>query len=172
MEIQKATPSDLDTILDIYAYARCFMAKTGNGTQWGNVWPPAELIEKDIAEGKSYVAKGGEKILAVFFYDYGKDVEPIYRLFHYGGPWMNDEPYGVVHRLAVAKEGTGVGKECIQWALDESGHLRVDTHENNAVMQHILKEMGFSYRGIIDIPEDTDTRMAFELIKDSPGNSL
>ena len=35
MRIRKTTESDFDRIMEIYAYAREFMARTGNPNQWG-----------------------------------------------------------------------------------------------------------------------------------------
>ena len=52
MEIRKAAEADLDEILEIYSQARRFMAKNGNPSQWGDVYPPRKLVEADIAEGK------------------------------------------------------------------------------------------------------------------------
>ena len=37
--IRKATMQDLPAIVDIYAYARNFMVKTGNANQWGDGYP-------------------------------------------------------------------------------------------------------------------------------------
>lgn len=54
MEIRHATVQDLDAMTGIYAYAREFMAATGNAKQWGATnWPPKSLIEKDIENGDS-----------------------------------------------------------------------------------------------------------------------
>ena len=78
MEIRKSRPEDFDEIMRIYAHARQFMAEHGNPRQWGATnWPPAALIRNDIAAGKSYVCLDEEKILAVFFYDFGTDIEPV-----------------------------------------------------------------------------------------------
>ena len=35
MEIRKTTEKDFPRVMEIYAYARDFMAKTGNTNQWG-----------------------------------------------------------------------------------------------------------------------------------------
>lgn len=163
MEIRKAALQDLDTIMDIYAQAREFMVATGNPRQWAaRSWPPRELILRDIDRGKSYVCAEGNEILAVFFYDYGYDIDPTYRRID-DGAWLADSPYGVVHRIA-ARAGSGAGKFCIHWAFDQCGHLRIDTHGDNAVMQKVLLGLGFSRRGIIYIEEDNDPRIAFEKI--------
>ena len=43
-------------MLEIYAYARDFMASHGNSRQWGpNRWPPEALLNEDIRSGNSYV---------------------------------------------------------------------------------------------------------------------
>ena len=48
-----ARRADLDAILKIYARARQAMADSGNPTQWGDHFPPQELLEEElIAKGK------------------------------------------------------------------------------------------------------------------------
>ena len=41
-----ARRADLDAILKIYARARQAMADSGNPTQWGDHFPPQELLEE------------------------------------------------------------------------------------------------------------------------------
>ncbi len=164
MQIRKSTMTDLDTIMALYARAREFMVLTGNPRQWAaRNWPPRELITQDIVRGKSYVCMNEEEILAVFFYDYGEDIDPTYRHIH-EGRWIAEGPYGVVHRIA-AKAGSGAGKFCIDWAFRQSNHLRIDTHGDNRVMQKVLLGLGFTRCGIIYIEEDNDPRIAFEKIQ-------
>ena len=43
-----AVRGDLPQILQIYAHAREAMAASGNPTQWGDNFPPQELLEEDI----------------------------------------------------------------------------------------------------------------------------
>ena len=53
MEIRKAVSGDLPRIMEIYAFARAFMAEHGNPHQWGhNNWPPETLIREDIEQQK------------------------------------------------------------------------------------------------------------------------
>ena len=161
MEIRKGTFEDLETVMGLYADARQFMVDTGNPRQWVmRNWPPRELIDQDIAQGKCHVCVDQGEILAVFFYDYGYRIDPCYDVIE-EGEWMNDEPYGVVHRIA-AKAGSGAGKFCMNWAFDQCGHLRIDTHDDNKVMQRTLEKLGFTRRGIIHVREDSDPRIAFE----------
>lgn len=148
--------------MSIYAYARRFMAETGNPKQWGATgWPPRQLIEEDIKRQKSYVCIQDDKLAAVFFYDYGAQVDPCYAVIE-DGEWLDDSPYGVVHRIAAAEGTKGAGSFCINWAFDQCGHLRMDTHADNVVMRNLLTKLGFQRRGIIHIVEDNDPRIAYE----------
>jgi len=151
--------TDIDTIMEIYKHAREFMAQTGNPSQWGPTnWPPRHLIEKDIAEGCSYVCEEDDSIAAVFYFKVGND--PSYALID--GRWIDDSIYGVVHRIASSQRVHGAGRYCIQWCFSQCGHLRMDTHPDNMIMQKLLESLGFSYCGIIHVEEDDNPRLAFE----------
>ena len=76
--------------------------------------------------------------------------------------WRDDSPYGVVHRLAGDGSVKGVGAFCLDWAYRQCGHLRVDTHGDNVVMQNLLRANGFAHRGTIYVEEDDYPRLAFE----------
>ena len=162
MEIRHSTEDDLFQLMKIYEYARNFMAEHGNPNQWGPTnWPPESLIRSDIADGKSYVCIHDEEIVGTFFFDQGKDIEPTYRVIEHGA-WLDDSAYGVIHRLAGNGSVKGIGRCCIEWAFRQCGHLRVDTHGDNRVMQDLLKKSGFIYCGIIHILHDDHPRLAYE----------
>ena len=75
--IRTAREEDLPRILEIYAYARDFMEKTGNPNQWGNHHPPKHQLQQDIQDGNLFVVTEEEKIHGVFFFSIGED--PTYR---------------------------------------------------------------------------------------------
>ena len=162
MEIRKAAEADLEKIMEIYAEARRFMAAHGNPNQWGPTnWPPRELIIRDIALGNSYICQDESGIAAVFFYTAGKDIEPTYQVIE-EGQWLDDSPYGVVHRIATGGRRKGAAGFCLDWAYAQCGHLRIDTHGDNTVMQALLRKKGFIQCGIIHVEEDDYPRLAFE----------
>ena len=166
MEIRKSTEKDFAAIMEIYAYARSFMAEHGNPNQWGPTnWPPEELIHSDIAAGNSYVCTDGEKVVGTFYFIYGKDIDPTYAVIE-DGEWMDDGPYGVIHRLAGDGSVKGIGEACINWVFDQCGHLRVDTHGDNKVVQNLLKKLGFTHCGTIYVEEDDYPRLAFEKVNE------
>ena len=67
MTIRKTTKKHLKRVMEIYGYARKFMADHGNPNQWGKRnWPPEELIRSDIEKGCSYVCEnnhGDNKVM-------------------------------------------------------------------------------------------------------------
>lgn len=162
MKIRHATEQDLHQMMEIYTYARRFMAEHGNPTQWGPTnWPPEELIRSDIAAGNSYVCTYEDKVVGTFFFTQGKDIEPIYKNIE-NGAWLDDSPYGVIHRLAGNGTVKGIGNFCINWALEQCGHVRIDTHGDNLVMQNLLAKCGFVHCGTVYVEEDCYPRMAYE----------
>ena len=158
--------NDVARIMDIYAYAREQMAKAGNPNQWGPTnWPPETVIRHDIEAGNSYVCENDSgEVIGTFYYISGKDIEPTYRDIT-DGKWMDDSPYGVVHRLAADGSQKGIGAFCINWAFDQCGHMRIDTHGDNKVMQHLVTKLGFIHCGTIYVEEDDYPRLAFEKTK-------
>ncbi|MDO4299206.1 MAG: GNAT family N-acetyltransferase [Lachnospiraceae bacterium] len=173
MQIRKATENDLNVMMEIYAHARKFMAETGNPTQWADSYPAKELIRQDIAQGVSYVcvedqleedvpeAKENvteQEIEAVFMYDMRED--PTYAVIE-NGNWVNDRPYGVLHRIASRGRKKGVASFCMQWCFEQCGNLKCDTHEDNKVMQHVMEKNGFVRCGRIYV-EDGSPRVAFQ----------
>lgn len=163
MYIRKSTEQDFDRMMEIYDCARGYMAKTGNPNQWGPTnWPPEELIHSDIREGNSYVCENDEgKVIGTFYFIQGEDIEPTYRDIT-DGAWLDDSAYGVVHRVAADGSEKGIGAFCINWAFDQCGHMRIDTHGDNVVMQNLLTKLGFIQCGTIYVVEDNYPRLAFE----------
>ena len=160
MEIRKTRIDELDAVMEIYAYARQFMAEHGNPNQWKKTNPPRERVAQDILEGKSHVCVDGDEILGVFYF--AKEVDPTYVVI-YEGTWKNDEEYAVVHRIASAGKAKGVGSFCMNWAYEQFQNVKIDTHRDNVVMQNMLKKNGFTYCGIIHL-ENGEERLAFQKV--------
>ena len=163
MRIRKSEPADIGRIMEIYAGARKFMAEHGNPNQWGPTnWPPEALIREDMSNRNSYVCLNDrDEIIGTFFYVQGDNIEPTYREIE-DGAWIEPGPYGVVHRIAADGSEKGIGSFCINWAYGQCGHLRMDTHGDNKVMQSLLKKLGYIHCGTIYVVEDNDPRLAFE----------
>ncbi len=166
MKVRHPTMQDVGRMREIYAYARKFMAEHGNPNQWGPTnWPPEDLIRRDIRDGDSYVCVDDDgKVIGTFYFIQGRDIEPTYRDIT-DGAWRDESPYGVVHRIAADGSQKGIGAFCLTWAYEQCGHLRIDTHGDNVVMQGLLKRLGFVHCGTIYVEEDDFPRLAFEKSK-------
>ena len=162
MIIRLASVEDICDILDIYEGARAFMREVGNPNQWTGKYPDEETILSDIEKEKLYVCTENEDILAVFYYNVG--IDPTY-LKIYDGAWVNDKPYGVIHRIAVSDRarGKGVAKVCFDFAYDKCGNVRIDTHRDNIPMQRALEKNGFTRCGIIYLANG-DERIAYQRV--------
>ena len=163
MEIRHSEEQDLSRMMEIYSLARRFMSEHGNPNQWGPTnWPPEELIRSDTRSGNSYVCLNDKgAVIGTFFFVCGKDIEPTYRKIT-DGAWLDDSPYGVVHRIAGDGSEKGIGAFCLNWAFAQCGHLRIDTHGDNIVMQNLVRKLGFVHCGTIYVEEDDYPRLAYE----------
>ncbi len=157
MNIRKAKSEDLKNILPIYAHARRQMALMGNPGQWGTDKPSPATLREDIRKGSLFVMEAAGEITGVFAFFTGE--EPTYRTID--GKWMNEFPYGVIHRIAGSGRQKGILKHCLQFCSAFTPNLRIDTHEQNAVMRHLLEKNGFRECGIIYV-EDKTPRIAFQ----------
>ena len=128
-------------------------------TQWGDNFPPQELLEEDIDSNRLFVYVVNGQLLGVFAFILG--VDPTYQVIE-GGAWLNDTlPYGTIHRLASSGKSKGVASAVIEWCLEHCQSLRADTHADNQIMQHLLEKNGFTRCGIIHVADGTP-RIAYQ----------
>jgi len=157
MNILKATPSDLAAIMEIYAYARTYMKESGNPNQWKDNHPPIAAIENDIKTGRCYICTNNDKPVAVFYFNI--EEEPTYSKID--GKWLNNKPYGVVHRIARGPNGKGAGAYALNWCYAQYPNIRIDTHRDNIAMLKLLENLGYTLCGTIWL-ENGDERVAFQ----------
>ncbi len=160
MNIRLAQTEDLNIILDIYESARRFMREAGNPNQWGASNPPKSHTLADIEEHRLFVVADDDTIYGVFYFNIAED--PTYEVI-YDGKWLNDKPYGVIHRIAVSDEarGKGVAGYCFDYAFEKCKNLKIDTHIDNIPMQKALAKHGFVKCGTIFLANG-DKRIAFQ----------
>lgn len=149
---------DIGKVVEIYDRARLAMAAAGNPNQWINGYPSKALIEADIGDGKNYVCVATDRIVATFYF--AIEIDPTYDTI-YEGRWLNDDVYGVVHRLAVDAPQRGIATACLEWCLQRIGNIRIDTHQDNFPMRKVLQKSGFVPCGRIAWADGFD-RIAFQ----------
>ncbi|MFA6661662.1 MAG: GNAT family N-acetyltransferase [Bacilli bacterium] len=160
MQIRKATTEDLPIIMEIFKNAKLFMKKNGNSFQWDRGYPSIDIIKKDINESNSYVCLDNKTIVATFCYKFGDDTT--YHIIE-EGKWLNDEPYGVIHRIASKDTAKGVGTYCISYCLARCNNIRIDTHTDNIPMRNLLLKLKFFQCGIIYTLKG-DKRIAYQRV--------
>lgn len=162
----KTTLEDENKILTIYKAASVFLAQQGIN-QWQNNYPNAESFNDDILRNISYkLVNENNEILAVASLDTA--IDPNYAKI-YEGHWLKNNAYATIHRIAVNQEigQKGLGYITFQKLIERARQLdfkevRIDTHPNNKIMQHLITKIGFEYRGII-LVKDGSQRLAYQL---------
>ncbi|HRN98751.1 MAG TPA: GNAT family N-acetyltransferase [Flavobacterium sp.] len=154
MTVRQAHINDLDNILQVVEQARQMMRETGNMTQWSNGYPSAQTILDDIQSGHGFVIAHDGRTVGYFHFSHGQSPEPTYSVIK-NGQWLNDKPYGVIHRLASGRSVKGIAKAAFDYAFSAIDTIRVDTHRDNLPMQNFLKKNGFAYCGIIYVNDGT-----------------
>ena len=167
---RKAEEYDLPELLEVYEQARAFMRENGNPSQWAEGgYPPRELIEEDVKLGRLTVLVRGGRVVGAFVLAEGE--EPTYRVIE--GDWGSERPYLTLHRIASLTDEHGVGSAIIgrsaELAKERGLDLRIDTHEANSPMLHVIKKHGFSYCGVIYV-RGGSKRLAFRLGRETDEN--
>lgn len=156
--IRPAGQEELLEIQAIYAVARRFMVNSGNPNQWANGYPSAELLLADMEAEQLYVEEVDGALNAAFVLAVGED--PTYGYIE-DGKWLSDAPYATIHRLASNGLLPGFFSRCVAFCQNRNPHLRIDTHHDNAVMQHLAEKEGFQRCGIIYLANGS-SRIAYE----------
>lgn len=161
MTIRPTTYADLDALMAILAHARAQMAADGNPTQWGDGYPTREQLENDIQRGVSYVMEHKGVPCATFVFIIGDD--PTYAYIE-DGQWLDDTlPYGTIHRIASNGQRRGIFRTILDWCSAQCSNIRIDTHQANARMIHLIEQAQFTRCGII-YTRDNSPRMAYQCL--------
>lgn len=156
---------EAERAMEIINQAKAYLKAQGID-QWQTGYPDAACIMRDIQNGKGYFMLSDEhEIIAYLCIDF--DGESAYEGLN--GKWLSgaEEPYVVVHRLAIAENARGSGNAAAAFRLTERlalekgvHYFRVDTDDRNMIMKHILQKQGFAYCG--EIWFDNSVKIAFE----------
>ena len=160
--IRRSTKEDIPSILEIFKSAKQYMRLQGHKSQWGDQYPGEKDIEKDIENGVSFVGIDGEGgIFMTFAFVTGED--PTYKKI-WEGEWLNDSPYGTIHRIASNGKSRGVLQFACDYCFEIVDNLRIDTHKDNKAMLKALNDLEFKKCGVI-ICRDGSPRVAFQKCK-------
>lgn len=138
------------------------MKNTGNPNQWADDYPSDNLLMEDIRHGNCLVGEKSGMPVATFVLREGND--PTYKNI-YNGTWLNEQPYATIHRIASNGKTRGFLHQAVLYASFHHSNIRIDTHRDNKIMQHLLQKEGFSYCGIIKCWNGSE-RLAYQRVND------
>ena len=157
--IRKALPTDMASIMQVTEAAKGIMRASGNMHQWTDGYPSEAVILSDMEKGGGYVVEEDSRIVAYFAFL--TSPEPTYAKI-YDGEWLDDmQSYHVVHRIASFPDTHGIFSSIMDFCFSKDSNIRIDTHRDNRIMQHVIKKYGFTYCGIIYLASG-DERLAFQ----------
>ncbi|KRK70949.1 GNAT family N-acetyltransferase [Lacticaseibacillus nasuensis] len=161
--------ADVPAIMEIIEAARAFLGAQ-HIDQWQGTYPDQAAVEADIKAGTNRLlivdgqVAGNANLLP------GPD--PFYHRID-GAGWIGERPYVAIHRFAMSAtvRGHGLTRVFLSNLFSEvyaQGYrdVRIDTHAENKIMQHVAESNGFTYRGIVYLDEPVPERMAYQLLLD------
>lgn len=159
LKIRLTNMHDFEAVMEIYRYAREQMRRNGNPNQWYDKFPEESTISNDINCNNSYVIEQNGVVCGVFTFIVGE--EPTYKKIE--GNWKNNEKYGTIHRIASNGKINGIFEMCLKYCESKISNIRIDTHQDNKIMQHLIQKNGFEECGVIYV-EDGSPRKAYQKI--------
>ena len=151
MEMVKAEKTELPQIMELIIQAKGFLKAQGVD-QWQDGYPEMSDLERDVDNGIGYVLLDDSRIVGYTAIDFRG--EPAYGTLQ--GKWPNEDPYVVIHRMAVDNTVKGKGLAQAMFRQAEAmalargvENVRVDTDEGNKIMRHIIAKEGYTFCGHI-----------------------
>ncbi|MBQ3324327.1 MAG: N-acetyltransferase [Muribaculaceae bacterium] len=158
-KIRHATVADVDRIMQVLDAAKQVMRNAGNENQWINGYPTVDAVLSDIERQGGMVVEDDGVVVAYFAFL--PSPEPTYAAI-YEGKWVDDTlPYHVVHRMGGVPTARGIFASAMDYCFEHDPNIRVDTHRDNKIMQHLFTKHGFRYCGIIYLLNG-DERLAYQ----------
>ena len=160
--IRATQPTDMAEIMKVMDAAKTIMRQSGNMHQWGDGYPSESAINADIERNGSFVVEDDGRIVGYFAFL--PSPEPTYDII-YDGEWLDDQqPYHVVHRIASYPDAHGIFTSIMDYCFSHDTNIRIDTHRDNTIMQHVILKYGFTYCGIIYLLSG-DERLAYQMFR-------
>jgi hypothetical protein len=157
--IREARPADMAEIMRVVDAAKTIMRHSGNMHQWGEGYPSEAVISADMEKNGGFVIEDDKRIVGYFAFL--PSPEPTYaRICE--GQWLDDtRAYHVVHRIASYPDAHDIFSSIMDFCFSRDSNIRIDTHRDNRIMQHVMTKYGFAYCGIIYLANG-DERLAYQ----------
>ncbi|WEV50415.1 GNAT family N-acetyltransferase [Lactobacillus sp. ESL0731] len=172
MQLRRATMTDFDQIMAILKDGANQLAESGVN-QWQGEYPSPDQIKEDIENGWAYLAVSDdeETVGAISIV-----TPPDHSYDKLNGDWLiQTDNYVVIHRVAIHSKhaGNGYATKLLQAVIEnirdnhpEVDSIRIDTHEDNKAMQHLIDKMGFKQVGTLHgVYRADETSYVYELVR-------
>ncbi|WP_225046783.1 GNAT family N-acetyltransferase [Lacticaseibacillus kribbianus] len=164
---RQGTAADIPAIMGIISDARAFLKAQGIN-QWQGTYPDQPAVEADIAQATNRVLVMDGTVVGTASLIVGPD--PFYKRID-GDGWVGTADYMMIHRFAASAKvrGQRLSKLFMTSLLSEAYRrgfrdVRIDTHAQNQIMQHVILGNGFQFRGIVYLDEPVPERNAYQLV--------
>lgn len=169
---RKALQDDIPDILRIIDDAKSFLRASGVD-QWQDGFPGKETILDDISSGRAYLMTDNDADtmheIAMGFFVLSFEAERSYINIE-GTGWLNRKSqYSAIHRAAISSGYRGHGLSDMIFRICENEtrmlgipSIRIDTHIDNHIMQHLILKNGYTFCGVIRLSRDNAERLAYE----------
>ncbi len=167
MLLRRAEMKDLPQIKQIILDGKAHLAAQ-NINQWRGQYPNMDVLVHDINNGYNYVLVEDDEVLGTISAISGPDMS--YQTLD--GQWMTEEgEYVALHRVAVSANhrGEGLSTKLFNAVLDELSlnpmikGVRIDTHQENFGMQHVIKKMGFAETGLVKVLNSSNVEQVYNI---------
>lgn len=171
MHLTKASMEDLARIVEVLEDGKNQLAERGVD-QWQGEYPNINQVKADIENGFAYLIHADDhETVGVF----SILPAPDHSYDELDGEWLLDtDRYLTIHRVAIhsAHAGNGYASGLFKDLIDHIKvhredilSLRIDTHEDNQAMQHLIEKYGFKRVGTLHgVYRPEETSYVYEML--------
>ncbi|WP_295728048.1 GNAT family N-acetyltransferase [uncultured Limosilactobacillus sp.] len=155
MHIEKAQLTDYERVVEILKDGRNQLAEKGID-QWQGDYPNPQHVKEDVQNGFAYLVHSDDDETVGTFTILPS---PDHAYDQLDGQWLKEtEAYLTIHRVAIHSDhaGQGYASKLFMAVIDhiktdrpEIESIRIDTHEDNHAMQHLITKHGFTRVGTL-----------------------
>ncbi|MCL1631434.1 GNAT family N-acetyltransferase [Sporolactobacillus sp. CPB3-1] len=167
--LRKASIEDYPEIITIVEQAKRLLKADGID-QWQNGYPDEATLRDDIVQKRANVLVIDGHVAGIGIIS--EEIDPAYEAIEQGSWKISSETgYASIHRVAISSDFRGLHLSSVLMshlitaaALQGHTDIRIDTHPENPRMQHVIKQAGFDYRGVVHLDMPNGKRLAYQLI--------
>jgi RimJ/RimL family protein N-acetyltransferase len=180
LTLRLATPDDLDEMMTIVDDAKALLKSEGI-PQWQSGKPNRQTLGEHMSRGWLYALDADPDTdnastraiaaFAVIMQEPDLNYEHIHKGSWKEPPSHRPEHYATFHNFAVSNDfhGRHIAHHLLAALISQAQSLgfpefRIDTHEKNLRMRHVIEQFDFEYRGVIYLDDNpSDPRYAYQM---------